>query len=61
MPSHKLVSFPDKKGTLDKCLTALKAKGAKVLDYYRRDGQWVFKILVPVVCTVPGANATVTL
>ena len=61
MPSHKLVTFPDKKGSLDACLSALKSKGAKVLDYYRRDGEWVFKLSVPVVCTVPGANATVRL
>lgn len=48
MPSknHRFVAFPDQKGALDMCLTALKAKGAHVLDYYRKDGQWVFKLTV---------------
>lgn len=46
MPSHRLVQFPDKKGSLSACLNALKAKGAKVIDYCRQDGQWVFKLSV---------------
>lgn len=59
--NHRFVGFPESKGSLDACLRALKERGAHVLDFYRRDGQWVFKLSVPVVCTVPGANATVTL
>jgi hypothetical protein len=46
MPSHRLVAFPDKKGSLDACLRALRGKGARVLDYWRRDGQWIFKLSV---------------
>lgn len=51
MPSknHRFVAFPEKKGSLDACLSALKAKGAHVLDYYRKDGQWVFKLAMPAV------------
>ncbi len=47
MKTHKLVAFPDKKYSLDLCLTALKSKGGKVLDYWRQGGQWVFKLSVP--------------
>ena len=47
MPSHRLVAFPDKKDALGACLRALKEKGARVLDYWRQDGQWVFKLSMP--------------
>lgn len=47
MPKQtKLVAFPDKPGALDMCLTALKSKGGKVLDYWRSGRQWVFKLMV---------------
>lgn len=43
----RLVAFPDKKGSLDMCLTKLKEKGVKVVDYWRQDGQWIFKVSTP--------------
>lgn len=46
MAKHTKVTFPDKKMALDMCLAALKAKGCRVVDYWREGGQWVFKLMV---------------
>lgn len=42
---HRYVRIPDGEGELSKQLDAFRADGVRVLDYDRRWGSWVFKVM----------------
>lgn len=45
--AHRFASKPDRPGALDAALSAFRRDGVRVIDYWRQDGHWVFKIAAP--------------